>query len=249
MHISIKAEPIFHTGSFVVTNTLLTSWLVVALLIIFAFIFSKKIKSIPGRLQALVEFVIEKFMDFMESFAGSRETMRKFLPLVLTIFIFVLALNWSGVLPGVETIGFREVENGEEIFVPLFRTANSDVNLTLMLALVVVIGSHIVGLRSIGAKHHAQKFLVNPLKHPIGFFVGILEIVGEFSRIISLTFRLFGNIFAGSVLMLIISFLAPYIIPIPFLGLELFVGFIQALVFAVLAMMFMASATRLHESH
>src|SRR3989344_9383311 len=183
MHISIKAEPIFHTGSFVVTNTLLTSWLVVALLIIFAFIFSKKIKAIPGRLQALVEFVIEKFMDFMESFAGSRETMRKFLPLVLTIFIFVLALNWSGVLPGVETIGFREVENGEEIFVPLFRTANSDVNMTLMLALVVVLGSHIVGLRSIGAKHHAQKFLVNPFKHPIGFFFGVLEIVGEFSRI------------------------------------------------------------------
>jgi F-type H+-transporting ATPase subunit a len=122
------------------------------------------------------------------------------------------------------------------------------VNLTLALALIVVIGSHIVGLRSIGAKDHAHKFFVNPLKHPIGFFVGFLEIIGELSRVVSLTFRLFGNIFAGSVLMLIISYLAPYIIPIPFLGLELFVGFIQALVFSVLAMMFMSSATKLHEA-
>lgn len=249
MHISIKAEPIFHIGSFVVTNTLLTTWLVMAVLIIAAFMFSKSIKAVPGRIQSLVEFVMEKFMDFMESFAGDRQAVRQFFPLVFTIFVLVLACNWAGTLPGVETIGFHEMENGEEVFVPLFRTANSDVNLTLALALIVVIGSHIVGLRSIGAKHHAGKFIANPFKHPIGFFVGFLEVIGELSRIVSLTFRLFGNIFAGSVLMLIISFLAPYIIPIPFLGLELFVGFIQALVFSVLAMMFMSSATKLHEAH
>ena len=249
MHISIKAEPIFQIGSFVVTNTLFTTWIVMAALIIAAFVFSKSIKAVPGRIQSLVEFVMEKFMDFMEGFAGDRATVRKFLPLVFTIFILVLACNWVGTLPGVETIGFHQMEDGKEVFVPLLRTANSDINLTLALALIVVLGSHIVGLRSIGAKHHAGKFLVNPLKHPIGFFVGFLEIIGEISRIVSLTFRLFGNIFAGSVLMLIISYLAPFIVPIPFLGLELFVGFIQALVFAVLATMFLSSATKYHEAH
>ncbi len=249
MHLSIKAEPLFQIGNFVVTNTLLTSWVVVLSIVIFSVIFSKIIKKIPGRIQALVEFVMEKFIDFMETFAGDRAIVRKFLPLVGTIFVFVLLSNWAGTLPGVETIGFHSIEEGKEVFVPLFRTVNSDINMTLVLALIVVIGTHIVGLRSIGAKHHASKFFVNPLKHPIGFFVGILEVIGEFSRVISLTFRLFGNIFAGSVLMLIMSFLAPFIVPIPFLGLELFVGFIQALVFAVLAMMFVTSATKLHEEH
>ncbi|MES2060110.1 MAG: F0F1 ATP synthase subunit A [Patescibacteria group bacterium] len=249
MHLSIKAEPIFNIGNFVVTNTLFTSWAVVLFIVIGSIIFSKKIKKIPGRFQALIEFVLEKFMDFMEGFAGDRALVRKFLPLVGTIFVYVLLSNWAGTLPGVETIGFHTLEDGKDVFVPLFRTVNSDINMTLVLALIIVISSHIVGLKSIGAKHHAGKFIVNPLKHPIGFFVGFLEIIGEFSRVISLTFRLFGNIFAGSVLMLIISFLAPFIVPIPFLGLELFVGFIQALVISVLAMMFVTSATKLHEEH
>lgn len=251
MHISIISETIFHVGSFAVSNTLFTSWLVVGALIILAFIIKKNIKPVPGKIQAGAEIVLEKFLAFMEIFAGNKKTAIKFFPLVATIFFFVLAANWAGTLPGVETIGFHETqvsEHGEEeVFVPLFRTVNSDLNMTLALAIIVVIGSHIVGLTSIGAKHHLGKFIVNPFKNPIGAFVGFLESIGEISRIVSLTFRLFGNIFAGSVLILIISSLVPYIIPVPFLGLELFVGFIQALVFAVLAMMVMASSTHKHE--
>jgi F-type H+-transporting ATPase subunit a len=250
MHIAIASDPLFHIGSFTVTNTLFTSWIVVLGLIIVAFIFSRSIKTIPGRFQAFGEFVLEKFMDFMETFAGSKESVRRFLPIVATLFFFVLASNWMGTLPGVESIGIHEVHDGHETFVPLLRTVNSDLNMTLALALIIVIGSHIVGFASIGAKHHTGKFLVNPFKNPIGAFVGFLELIGELSRVVSLTFRLFGNIFAGSVLMLIISFLAPYIVPIPFLGLELFVGFIQALVISVLAMMFFSSATVVHaEEH
>lgn len=146
----------------------------------------------------------------------------------------------------------QEVHAAEEThakFLPLFRTVNSDINMTLVFAILIVVGSHLVGLKTIGAKHHIGKFIVNPFKNPIGFFVGILELIGEVSRIVSLTFRLFGNIFAGSVLMLIVSFLAPFIVPIPFLGLELFVGFIQALVISVLAVMFLASATHKHDEH
>lgn len=250
MHIGIASEPIFHIGSFAVTNTLFTSWVVMLVIIVLAIVFSRGIKSVPGRFQALVELVLEKFMDFMTTFAGSRQGVRKFLPIVATIFFFVLASNWAGTLPGVESIGLHEVEDGHEVFVPLLRTVNSDLNMTLALALIIVIGSHIVGFATIGTKHHLGKFFVNPLKNPIGTFVGFLELIGELSRVVSLSFRLFGNIFAGSVLMLIISFLVPYIVPIPFLGLELFVGFIQALVISVLAMMFFSSATHIHaEEH
>jgi F-type H+-transporting ATPase subunit a len=249
MHIAIASSPLFHIGSFVITNTLFTSWVVVLTIIVIAFIFSRKIKTIPGRFQALGELVFEKFMDFMETFAGSKDTVRKFFPVVATLFFFVLASNWMGTVPGVESIGLHHEEDGHEVFVPLLRTVNSDLNMTLALALIIVIGSHIVGFATIGAKHHTGKFLVNPFKNPIGAFVGVLELIGELSRVVSLSFRLFGNIFAGSVLMLIMTFLAPYIVPIPFLGLELFVGFIQALVISVLAMMFFSSATQVHDQH
>lgn len=248
MHISIASEKLFEIAGFPITNTLITSWIALCAILVVGFFISKNIKTVPSRLQALIEIVLEEFMKFMEVFAGSQDTVRKFLPVVATIFVFVLSCNWIGTLPGIESIGFHEIEEGHEVFVPLFRTTNSDLNMTLALAIIVVVGTHIVGLATIG-KHHIGKFIVSPLKNPIGFFVGILELIGEVSRIISLTFRLFGNIFAGSVLMLIISFLAPYIIPIPFLGLELFVGFIQALVFSVLAMMFFSSAIEIHGDH
>ena len=248
MHIGIASEPIFHIGSFTVTNTLFTSWLVLIVITIIAFAFSKHIKAVPGRFQALGEFVLEKFMDFMDTFAGGRDTVRKFLPVVATIFFFVLTSNWMGTLPGFESIGFHEEHEGKEVFVPLLRTVNSDLNMTLALAFIIVIGSHIVGFATIGTKHHLGKFIVNPLKNPIGSFVGFLEIIGELSRVVSLSFRLFGNIFAGSVLMLIISFLVPFIVPIPFLGLEFFVGFIQALVFLMLSTVFINMATIGHGS-
>ena len=244
MKISIVAEEVFKIGNFSVTNSLLAAWVAFLILTIFAIVSYFAIKK-GGKFTAFLHIVFEGFIDFMTSFAGSRETVKKYLPFVGTIFFYILISNWVGTLPGVETIG---IHKGEE-FVPLLRTANSDINMTLALAVILVVTTHVVGFTKIGFKHHIGKFLVNPLKKPIGFFVGLLEIIGEVSRIISLTFRLFGNIFAGSVLMLIISLLAPYIIPIPFLGLELFVGFIQALVFSVLSMMFISSATQLHEEH
>ncbi len=248
MEVSIKPEVIYHIGNFPITNTLISSWIAILIILILALIFKNSLKKNPtGKISMLGETIFEKFMDFLQVFAGGREKVKTYLPLVGTIFFYVLISNWLGTFPGVETIGFNDIHEGKEKFAPLFRTVFSDLNMTLVLALVVVISTHIIGFSTIGAKHHIEKFIVNPFKKPIGFFVGILELIGEVSRIISLTFRLFGNIFAGSVLMLIISHLVPYIIPIPFLGLELFVGFIQALVFAVLAMLFIASATHKHE--
>lgn len=248
MEVSIKPEVIAHIGSFPITNTLVTSWVALFVIIVLGLIIRNSLKKNPtGKVAMLTETIFEKLMDFLQVFAGGREKVRQYLPLIGTIFFYVLISNWLGTFPGVETIGIHELHEGEEKFAPLFRTVFSDLNMTLVLALVVVIGTHIVGFSTIGAKHHLEKFFVNPFKKPIGFFVGALELIGEVSRVISLTFRLFGNIFAGSVLMLIISHLVPYVIPIPFLGLELFVGFIQALVFAVLAMLFIASATHKHE--
>jgi F-type H+-transporting ATPase subunit a len=299
MHISIGAQHLFDIFGFHVTNTILTSWIVVLFIVCVSIFVGRHMKRHPnGKLAFALEGILTGFINFMSAFAGNKETVRKFLPIVITIFFYVLTSNWAGTLPGVETIGLysNEAPHGveeshttqtEEItetthtenvvastenkahteetehkkedeahaeeahgtFLPLFRTVNSDINMTLVFAIIIVIGSHIVGFKTIGPKHHLGKFLVNPFKNPMGSFVGILELIGEVSRIISLTFRLFGNIFAGSVLMLIVSFLAPFIIPIPFLGLELFVGFIQALVISVLAVMFFASATHKHEEH
>lgn len=268
MHVSIKPEILFHVGSFPITNTILTSWLVIIVISLFAvYIFKNLKKEKPNKAVLLLEIIFEKLIDFLGVFAGSKEKVKKFFPLVATIFFYVLISNWMGTLPGVETIGLTEhvdstpvateahteTNNHEEAahstsekFLPLLRTVFSDLNMTLVLAFITVISTHVIGFSSIGAKHHIGKFLVNPLKNPIGTFVGLLELIGEVSRVVSLTFRLFGNIFAGSVLMLIISHLAGFIVPIPFLGLELFVGFIQALVFAVLTMLFIASATEMH---
>ncbi|MEI6478728.1 MAG: F0F1 ATP synthase subunit A [bacterium] len=245
MKISIVSEEIFKIGNFAVTNSLLASWVAILILTVFSIISYRSIKK-GGKFAAFLHIVFEGLINFMESFAGSKETVKKYLPFVGTIFFYILISNWVGTLPGVETIG---IHRGSE-FVPLLRTANSDINMTLALAIILVVSTHIVGFKNLGFKNHVGKFIVNPFKHPIGFFVGMLEVLGEVSRVISLTFRLFGNIFAGSVLMIIISSLVPYIIPVPFLGMELFVGFIQALIFATLAMMFLSTAEKIHsEEH
>jgi F-type H+-transporting ATPase subunit a len=246
--ISITAETLFHIGALPVTNTLLTSWIVVILLIVLTAILTRSIKKnagkAPGKIQNVTESALDLFIDFMGNIAGDRETALKFLPVCGTIFFFILFSNWLGVIPGVGSIGFYHLEAGQRVFVPFFRSVNADINSTLALALVVVTLSHIIGFAVIGFKKHISKFI--QLNSPINFVVGLLEIISEFSKIISLSFRLFGNIFAGEVLMTIITFLVPYIIPLPFLGLEIFVGFIQALIFATLAMMYFSTATHAH---
>jgi F-type H+-transporting ATPase subunit a len=245
-HISIKANELFHIGSFTVTNTMLTSWLVTIALIVFGLIIRLTIKERPGRIQNFAEWIIENLISFFENIAGSREIARKFFPFVATIFFFVLLSNWSGILPGVGSIGIFEHHGEEEVFIPLFRSVYSDLNMTLALAIITVVYSHIVGLIHVGFFSHIGKFL--NFHSPITLFAGILEIIGEVSKIISLSFRLFGNVFAGEVLLIIIATLVPYIAPLPFLGLEIFVGLIQSLIFAVLAMVAFSAFSKA-ESH
>jgi len=270
VHVSIAPEILFTVLGLPITNTLLTSWIVMLILIVVSIIISRNIKEIPGKLQSITEVVITKLADFLETIAGSKEVVRKFFPVAATIFIFILCANWIGILPGVGSIGFTNVETTQtehvedgvleefgqvqveevtkeshESFIPLLRSVNSDLNMTLALALIIVTMSHIVGLVTIGVRDHIGKFF--SFKSPIKFFVGLLEFISELAKIISFSFRLFGNVFAGEVLLVIIAFLVPYIAPIPFLGLEIFVGFIQALIFTVLTIMFLGAATTVHE--
>ncbi len=247
LHISIAAEPVFHIGDFAVTNSLLTTFVVMLLLFLIAASVSlapvttvggKKIKKVP----ALVEMFVGGFYNFLSPILGKR--IESLFPLLMTFFLFIIIGNWIGLLPGVGPIGFTEHTEHGELFVPLFRGPNADLSTTLALALVSVIATQFLSIKALGAAGYISKFI--NFKNPINFFVGILELVGEIAKVLSFSFRLFGNIFAGEVLLIVISFLVPIIMPIPFLGLEIFVGFIQALVFTMLTSVFIVVATEHH---
>lgn len=272
MHISIAAEELFKIGSIPVTNSLLVSYLTILLFIIIVVLIRAKKNIIPVGLQNVVEYIMEYFYNLICDVFGSEEKGRKFFPLVMTIFLFVLIINWFGLLPGVGSIGFyRKAEHHSEVveemvkqegeaehseneiehnksekrhdmvFVPLFRGASADLNTTLALALISVIFTQIYSIQILGFKGFLKRFI--KLKNPIMFFVGILELIAEIAKIISFSFRLFGNIFAGEVLLTVMLFLLPFIIPLPFLALEIFVGVIQAIIFSFLTLFFIKIAT------
>ena len=241
MHISLQAETLGTLFGLPITNSLVLSVLTAFLLVGGGLLVAYSLKVIPNRVQGAVEIVLDGILSFMAQTLGNMEQAKKFFPLVATIFLFILLNNWIGVLPGTGSIGFFEMEHGEKVFVPLFRSANSDLNTTFALAFVTMFAIQLYGIRKLGIVKHLGKFFVFT-RGPINFFVGILELIGEFAKILSFSFRLFGNIFAGEVLLLIIMFLVPFLIPLPFLLLEFFVGFIQALVFAMLTMIFLKMA-------
>lgn len=245
MTISLAAEEVLHLGGFPVTNTLLTGFLVSAFLVIFSFLVIRRISLVPTGFQNIVELLIESFLDLVEKVSGSQK--RRFFPFVATFFFFILFSNWTELLPGVGSLGFWREGQGEKVFIPFLRAATADLNTTLALALVSVAAVHILGFRELGVGKYLSKYFKNPLKEPMNAFVGLLELISEFAKIISFSFRLFGNIFAGEVLLIVVAFLAPLIAPLPFLGLEIFVGFIQALVFSLLTLVFLTMAVE--EAH
>lgn len=250
MEISLAAETISRIGALPITNSLVHSAFTSVLFILGSVILAVKgLSRVPKGFQNGIEFIIEKLLHSIESITGDRKKAVKFFPLVSTIFLFLLVSNYIGLLPFVGPLGVYEIHEGKTIFIPLFRSAAADMNTTLSLALISVIATHLFGVAGIGLWKHAGRF-INPkllLKNPILFFVGLLEMIGEIAKIVSFSFRLFGNIFAGEVLLIVIGSLVAYIAPIPFYFLELFVGFIQALVFATLTLVFLTMATS--ESH
>lgn len=238
IHISLVAEPIAHVGDFVVTNAMFTSWIVVGILFLLTLRFSTSLKKVPSKGQLLIEFPFTYMKNLAESVAG--EKAKLFFPFIMTYFLFILISNWIGLIPGVGTVGFYE----HDVLVPLLRAPTADLNTTLALAVVSVVSIQYFGIKALGLSYFTKFF---NFKNPIFTFVGILELISEVSKVVSFAFRLFGNIFAGEVLLTVVAFFMPIIAPIPFYGLELFVGLIQAFVFAVLSLVFLNIAT--HEAH
>jgi len=246
---SFTPEIIASIGGFPITNSFLVT-IVVSLIIIVASLFLRRSlrQRQIGRWQNLLEIVVEKLLELVDSVTGDRELSKRFFPLVATIFIFVILINWVEIIPGLGTIGVEQVHHGEKILAPFIRSASADLNLTLAIALIAVATAQFMGITALGFKKYLGKFLVSPLKKPylVGTFVGLLEIISEFAKVLSFSFRLFGNIFAGEVLLTVVLMLVPFILPLPFLFLEIFVGFVQALVFAMLTLVFMKMATESH---
>lgn len=260
----LAAESIFHIGSFPVTNTYINSTLALIVFAVFGLFLRRRISEVPRGLQNFAESVLEFLFKYFDQVTGSRAKTVKFLPIVGSLFFFILISNWMGILPGVGSIGRWQTVHGELELVPLFRPANTDLNLTLAMAVVGVVFSHIAGIATIGFFKYANKFLkfgdvwnafkslkpMNVAVAIIEFFVGLIEIVSEIAKFVSLSLRLFGNIFAGEVLMTVIGGLVALLVPLPFIGLEILVGVIQATVFSMLVLVYLTVATtELREAH
>src|SRR3989338_6383569 len=233
--IVLKPEILGYFKSLPITNTLLVSWMAMAVLTIVSIIATWRVKIIPSGLQNFAEAVIDWGYSTVEGLSGKKT--KVFFPLVMTFFLFILTVNWMGLLPGFGTITYK----GE----PLFRSINSDLNMTLGLALLSAFLTHFFAIKYLGIKNYLKKWFSLEM-FGVFLFVGLLELVGEFTNIVSLSFRLFGNIFAGEVVLATISNIFAFIVPLPFYFLELIVGFVQAAVFMMLTLVFMVLLSEKH---
>ncbi len=244
IHIALAAERLGDFLGLPITNTLLTSWIVMALLISVGFIAGSRVTLIPSRLQLLFEMAFEYVYDFMAKILEDRSIARRYFPLLMTLFLFIFASNALEFTPGIGSITFHT----EEGIVPLLRSVNTDLNVTLALTIITVIVIELAGIFALGLFRYGSKFI--NFSSPLNFAVGIIELVSEAGRLVSFSFRLFGNIFAGEVLIAVAAFFMPYVLPVPLMAFEFFVGFIQAAVFAMLTLFFIKMAiTPPHTSH
>lgn len=241
MEVSIAAEPIFNIGSFSITNTLLNTLFIDVLVVALILFIAKGLKYIPGTLQNIFEIIIETYYSLIESISPKR--VKAIFPFAMTFFLFILLVNWSGLLPGVGTIGIFEKHGEEKTLVPLVRAASSDLNFTFALAIISVLATHVMSIKTTGVKDYLSRFFS---LNPINLFVGVLEIVLELAKVISFSFRLFGNIFAGEVVIFTVAGMFAFLFPLPFMFLEIIVGAVQALVFSMLTMAFMIIFTTPH---
>jgi F-type H+-transporting ATPase subunit a len=279
-HIQLPAEHLSETplfGNFYLTNTLVATFIADVILILIAIAVNRVVKRgtlVPGGIPGAIEAILEAINNLTESTAG--KWAKNIFPFFATITLLVLVVNWTELVPGVDSIGLlHETEHGypiEEVIpgvytivpagaeeeahggynvIPFVRVASTDLNFTVALALIAVTMTQVIGFRSLGGSYFLKFFNVSGLfKRPvfgaIDFAVSLLELISEISKLLSFSFRLFGNIFAGTVLLFVIGTLVPVFAQSLFLGLEFFVGIIQALVFGMLTMIFMAQATQGH---
>jgi F-type H+-transporting ATPase subunit a len=262
--VELPSEPVAHIGHFAVTNTLFASWLTMIVLVGLSILLTRKMKLIPGKRQAMAETIVEGLLNFAESVAGKKHA-RMLFPGVATIFIYVITNAYLALFPFFGSIGVIE-HDGK--FAPLFRAANTDVNVPLSIAIMSFVFVESWGMRALGVSHYIGEFvnvrqMVQGLKELftgkigqavmniafgfINLFVGVLEIFSHLIRMLSFTFRLFGNMTAGEILILVSCFLIPLVFTIPFYGLELLIGLIQALIFSGLTLVFGTIAVSPHE--
>lgn len=235
------APPVLgHFFGIPLTSTMLTAWLTMFLLILGAALFRKHIAMVPGKAQIAVEALVGGAFDYMEGVLESKELAKKYYPVIMTIFIFILALNWIGLLPGFTAFGIFGDNHGEAGLIPFFYPANTDLNMTIAIAVIAFVFIELAGVFTIGLWKYAGKFI--NFSSPLNFLIGIIELFSELARLISFSFRLFGNIFAGKTLLLIAMFFVPFVLPVPILAFEIFVGLIQAFIFAVLTLFFIKLA-------
>ncbi len=266
----LAAEQLFTIGSLPVTNSYINSTLALIGFIILAIFLNLGIKKYykkglaPKGLLNFFESILSVVLSYIDRVTHDRKKTLKFLPIVGSLFLFILISNWMGLLPGTGTIGIWEMHHGEIELIPLLRPANTDLNMTLSMAVLAVAVSHFLGIITIGFFKYVNRFIklgdiykavkslkpVNILTAIIEFFVGIIEIFSEIAKMISLSLRLFGNIFAGEVLLTVLAGLIAFAVPLPFMALEILVGFIQAMVFAMLALVYLVMATtEMHGAH
>lgn len=263
-HITLFAEPIHHYKNFTITNSLMTSWFAVVIIIIISVVLRSLIKETPSKIQHLFEIIIEEALLMCDQVTNDRNLSLRIFPFAISVFFFILVNNWLGIMP---FGGFGIIERGETglSFIPFLRGGTADINTTVALAIMAVLGANIFGVFSIGIWKTFNKYvnlkvlggIFTKIRHeptiiivaPITFFVGLIEIVGEFAKIASLSFRLFGNVFAGEVLLASMAALVAYLVPIPFLFLEILVGVVQAVIFSVLLVVYFTIAASDHDEH
>lgn len=243
LHISIKAEEVFRVFGFPITNSLLSTYILI-IFFIFLFFFYK-FEPAKNKVNFFISFILNGVYEFFETITGDKNN--ELFLLLSSFFFFIILSNWFGLLPGVGSIVLHTVHEGVIESTPILRAGTADLNGTLALAIISVIMIQFYGIKYCGLLGYIKKF-VN-FSNPINFVLGFFEFFSEISRVLSFSFRLFGNIFAGEVLMAVMAFLVPVLASFPFLLLEIFVGFIQALVFTMLTGVFISMATVSHDEH
>jgi F-type H+-transporting ATPase subunit a len=267
--IQLPSEPVAEVASFSITNTLIASWLTIITLGLLFFFSTRKMKIIPGRWQGFAELLVETIHNFIEGIAGQKYT-RKLFPIVSTIFLYVITNAYMALIPIFGTIGIYEHGEHGDIFVPFLRAANTDINLPLSIAIIAVCYVEYLGFSSMGVPKYINTFFnFGALKNGfanlfkgrikpafsgifmglINLFIGFIEVISHFTRLISFTFRLFGNMTAGEILILVITFLLPFVVSDVFYVFELLFGLLQALIFSVLTLTFGMIALTPHEEH
>lgn len=268
--ISLAPDTIFYIGPLPVTNTLLGTWISIVILLLLFYFGTRRRDLVPSGMQNFMEWIVELLLGLVESVSGKAKG-KQFFPLVATFFVFIMVSNFIDVIPGVDTIGqidtaaiqsahttsqpvlgfllFGDISNK---IIPWIRPATTDLNLTIGMALIAVITAQAFGFYTLGAGEHLSKYFNFRALFKfsftgfVEFFVGILDIVQEIGRVLSLAFRLFGNIFAGSVVLAVFAFIIPFVSDIIFIPFEIFVAVVQAFVFSLLTLIYLQLATTSH---